>query len=1171
MLVDAPTDDAPTTDAPTTDAPTDEDHPYLERKIQSFVPLDFQPDAQGQIASERFDQLFKLLNEEAAYHAQHKHILRRALQWQHQGHNTNLLLRGFQLRQANAWFKLAQQEPDYGPIPLAQEFIEASLRYPPLTSVELFICFSLSDLAFARRLNDELQEQGKTTWFQPEDLDPAANSRQEIERAIVHADNLLVVLSPNALRSSLCQQQIAYGIQLGKRMIPLLWETIEPQDPLPETLPSQLAELPWIDFRGTIGRDFQVVFGELIRQLETDQVYVRTHARWSRRAQEWQTSGRSEDLLLRGQTLNLAESWLRQASEHPQYPPITDLQWQLINASITLREQLSQAEEQRRLRELTQARWIAWGSLVAGLAMTTLTFFTVVALRRAEIAHIEAIHFSSQLLFNDGRHLDALLRSLKDAHTFKRSFTQRLWPQTGLAESMAGILQRNLFHTQEQNRIFATNMGLSRNGAYLATQTENHMQIWDLQQHQNRWQWQLPQDGITTFALNQGGTRLATGNGDGSVTLWTLQGEALLTFQVLATPEIYFRQILFHPEREQLLILDSNGVAQLWSWTGQSIATLVPQPQALADSQPTPDSSSVFPVEQMQFSPDGQRLVTLSALDSVHLWTAEGKHLAALEQGDQEAVVLAFSPDGQTLITTGNKGQLRRWDHQGRLLQEVAVYREAYDQDAEELPDELAEYAVTHVIYSPLGDQFATVSGDSQVRLWTPEGEVKQQFRLRWSEVEDLIFTSDGQRLVTIGDETPHIQIWGLEGRRQEVLRGHQDGIKTLMPVPNGHQVLSQSWDGTVRLWNLAGHQSLTFGGHKNPVSLVEFGPQGRQLLTLSGDQMRLWTVEGQLLAEANLSEQIVVEAQFSPDYPDLDSKSLPNSPIAFRTADGELRLGLGQNLMEPLDFQGHPLLGFEFNPTQPMLATYHDRGQVFLWNLQGQLLHQFQTAPDQVNTLSFSPDGKLLITGGHDGQVRFWNHQGQLRHQWSAHDTGIYRLQISPDGRRLVTVAWDDRARLWTRAGELLGELAPVLDVAAIQFDAMEVWLALPALEGIELRRFQEAESILLNDYQGQIKWAEFVNGGQWLLTLSWQGTAQLWDRQGEVLMEIQDHYGQVLTARLSPDRRFLVTGGGDYTAKLWPIQSLDELIDRSCRWLQAYWLAVEETDPEYELCPFP
>jgi len=63
-------------------------------------------------------QLLRILCQDAAYYNEHKILLAKALKWQRQHCNPSILLRGYNLRHAEAWLKVAKQRRQHLPTPL---------------------------------------------------------------------------------------------------------------------------------------------------------------------------------------------------------------------------------------------------------------------------------------------------------------------------------------------------------------------------------------------------------------------------------------------------------------------------------------------------------------------------------------------------------------------------------------------------------------------------------------------------------------------------------------------------------------------------------------------------------------------------------------------------------------------------------------------------------------------------------------------------------------------------------------------------------------------------------------------------------------------------------------------------------------------------------------------
>jgi hypothetical protein len=265
-------------------------------------------------------QLLKILHQDEAYYNEHKVLLTKALKWERQHKNPSILLRGYNLRSAEAWLKVAQKRSQHPPTPLQEEFIAESLRQPPAESLDVFISYSRADSDLARKLNEELQLQGKTTWFDQESIASGADFAQEIHQGIQVCDNFLFILSPRSVTSPYCAVEVEYAAGLNKRFVTVLHQPIDSAELHPE-----LAKVQWIDFNQN-DRDFNANFNQLVRTIDTDREHLRNHTKWSQRSLEWEQKKKTKDLLLRGSELAVAEVWLKDTQAQKKQPAATELQ-----------------------------------------------------------------------------------------------------------------------------------------------------------------------------------------------------------------------------------------------------------------------------------------------------------------------------------------------------------------------------------------------------------------------------------------------------------------------------------------------------------------------------------------------------------------------------------------------------------------------------------------------------------------------------------------------------------------------------------------------------------------------------------------------------------------------------------------------------------------------------
>ena len=75
------------------------------------------------------------------------------------------------------------------------------------------------------------------------------------------------------------------------------------------------------------------------------------------------------------------------------------------------------------------------------------------------------------------------------------------------------------------------------------------------------------------------------------------------------------------------------------------------------------------------------------------------------------------------------------------------------------------------------------------------------------------------------------------------------------------------------------------------------------------------------------------------------------------------------------------------------------------------------------------------------------------------------------------------------------------------------------------------------------------------------------LWDLTGKQIQEFKGHQNAVSSVSFSPDGKYIVTASDDYTARLWPIRSLDEMLVQGCDWL-GHYLPNNADESDKRLC---
>ncbi len=458
----------------------------------------------------------------------------------------------------------------------------------------------------------------------------------------------------------------------------------------------------------------------------------------------------------------------------------------------------------------------------------------------------------------------------------------------------------------------------------------------------------------------------------------------------------------------------------------------------------------------------------------------------------------SFAPDGRRIVTASEDKTARVWDAEnGDQLATLRGHTEG----------------VRVASFSPDGRQVITASTDKTARLWNAETGQQSAALEHDGVVRSAAFSSDGRRVVTASDDNT-ARVWDVQTRKPIDLTGHTARVRNAAFSPNGQYVLTASDDKTARLWDSrTGKRIHILEGHTQSVRGVAFSPDGERAVTTSLDHSaRVWSVETGKPSFVFEHSDVVSSAAFSPDGRRIVTVSDNNTAAIWDAQTGErIATLIGRTAA--------------FSPDGLSIVT-SDGDTTRIWNADtGKLATVLGGHRSRVTSAVFSPDGRSVLTASDDKTARLWSARTEANTQMAvlaAHMGPVQSAVFSPDGRRALTSSDGNSVRLWdAEAGRQITTFTGAgSGTAAFSPDGRLV--AMPDHNTVVVRDANAGDRAgrVLQGHSAAVRSAAFSPDGRRIVTASDDRTARVWDVQtGEEIAALREHTAPVRSAVFSPD----------------------------------------------------
>ncbi len=244
------------------------------------------------------------------------------------------------------------------------------------------------------------------------------------------------------------------------------------------------------------------------------------------------------------------------------------------------------------------------------------------------------------------------------------------------------------------------------------------------------------------------------------------------------------------------------------------------------------------------------------------------------------------------------------------------------------------------------------------------------------------------------------------------------------------------------------------------------------------------------------------------------------------------------------------------FNRNGDNIITLENGVELLLWDVNtGQEIRSMKKPYYRggADYVSFSPDGRRAVTGGTDGIILWDIETGMMMHLFENSCPTDSRISgpcvdFSPDGRYILSGESEDSLILWnaenyTKArifidDNTVTETASETNVLCIKFSP-DGRFAISAGDRLILWNVETGKiSRIFHGHKKTVISAAISNDNRFVMSGSWDQSLKLWSMaSGEEIRSLRvDHFPR--TIAFSPDGRYALTGDPYGALKLWDMR---------------------------------
>ncbi|GAB1469437.1 hypothetical protein MASR2M66_03130 [Chloroflexota bacterium] len=513
-------------------------------------------------------------------------------------------------------------------------------------------------------------------------------------------------------------------------------------------------------------------------------------------------------------------------------------------------------------------------------------------------------------------------------------------------------------------------------------------------------------------------------------------------------------------------------------------------------------------VTSLDISADGKLVVSASSDGTIRIWSlSSGVELKTLASHQGAIKKVAITPDNRIVISASTSRSIKTWDVDS-------------------------------------GREIHTLSSESvEIRITA------------------LAITPDG-RFLFEGRESGRFYLWDINrGQKLDELAGHFKTVSDLCVTKDGHNVISASWDGTIKIWEFKNDQK---------IQLVKTLPVPKSQDTKKDYRFNMVAIR--------FLKRLLPWVGNTKKYYSFNAVAItPNGNLIVSNLDWNNLQVWSVETGEELKKLSAPSRGFQdvaISPDGKLVIAAGGAGLV-VWDLiTNEKLRTLYGHNDDITSVAVAPNSRLAVSASEDKTLKVWAINPEQKKRDSTlyshgeltlnldrksededryfHNDKVNCVAITADGLLAVSASDDEYIKVWDiSSGKLLRKLPARGSVTGLATtpDCQSILAAFSKTNGVVTlwdikkglglfaRRSFDSKVDIDTDYLYPKRSVVITSAAEFVISAA-KNDIYVWDFANENLRyTLSGHSKFIYSLAASSDGRFIVSASEDKTIKVWSL----------------------------------